>query len=82
MQEEFLSPIEASRISGLAPQYVYLMLRVGRIEGAFKLSGNWRIPRKPFVRQFAARIAERKAEAPPSRSRRHAPSSAPVAIEA
>lgn len=79
---KFLSVVDASRVSGFAPQYLYLMLRVGRIQGAFKLGGNWQIDRKAFERQFAKRIAEGKAEAQPARSRRHVSSSASVAIEA
>jgi len=62
MRDKFLSPMDAARLTGMQPAYLYLLLRTGRIK-AEKIDGNWRIDAGAFERQFVSRIAERKAEA-------------------
>ncbi len=43
-REQNLSPVEFCKRSGLSLGHVYQLLRLGRLEGARKVEGEWRIP--------------------------------------
>jgi hypothetical protein len=54
--------MEASRLTGMQPAYLYLLLRSRRIS-AVKVDGNWRIDARAFERQFAHRITKDETKA-------------------
>ena len=50
-----LSALNAAREYEVALNYVYILCRLGRLEGARKIDGVWRIPRRALQERLGSR---------------------------